>query len=140
MSAKPKRRRSSSRSPSQRSSNPAQREAPAQAKLFWTGRSQAVRLPKEFRFEGDSVLIRREGNKVILEPDLGWPPGYLEWLFSGPGVYIEPPSRKGPARTRDVFQVPLDDGSGRTMNVFDLLELRARNRERAARKQKRRTR
>lgn len=38
------------------------------AKLFWTGRSQAVRLPKEFRFEGDEVRIRREGDKVVLEP------------------------------------------------------------------------
>ena len=38
------------------------------AKLFWTGRSQAVRLPKEFRFEGDEVRIRRQGNAVVLEP------------------------------------------------------------------------
>ena len=38
------------------------------AKLFWSGRSQAVRLPKEFRFEGDQVRIRRRGNAVILEP------------------------------------------------------------------------
>ena len=36
------------------------------AKLFKTGRSQAVRLPKEFRFEGTEVFIRREGNNVIL--------------------------------------------------------------------------
>ena len=41
---------------------------PDRAKIFWTGRSQAVRLPKEFRFEGDVVRIRREGQKVILEP------------------------------------------------------------------------
>ncbi|WP_374942663.1 antitoxin [Sphingomonas sp.] len=40
------------------------------AKLFWTGRSQAVRLPKEFRFEGKEVLIHREGDRVILEPAL----------------------------------------------------------------------
>ena len=38
------------------------------AKIFWTGRSQAVRLPKEYRFDGKEVRIRREGNKVILEP------------------------------------------------------------------------
>ena len=38
------------------------------AKIFWTGRSQAVRLPKEFRFEGKEVRIRRDGDKVILEP------------------------------------------------------------------------
>jgi antitoxin VapB len=38
------------------------------AKLFENGRSQAVRLPKEFRMPGKEVLIRREGNRIILEP------------------------------------------------------------------------
>jgi antitoxin VapB len=45
------------------------------AKLFWSGRSQAVRLPKEFRFDGDQVRIRRHGNGVVLEPiseDWAW--------------------------------------------------------------------
>jgi antitoxin VapB len=37
------------------------------AKIFWTGRSQAVRLPKEFRFDTDEVRIRRHGSAVILE-------------------------------------------------------------------------
>lgn len=40
------------------------------AKLFKNGSSQAVRLPREFRFEGDKVRIRRDGKKVILEPDI----------------------------------------------------------------------
>jgi antitoxin VapB len=38
------------------------------AKIFWSGRSQAVRLPKDFRFQGDEVRIRRHGSAVILEP------------------------------------------------------------------------
>jgi antitoxin VapB len=38
------------------------------AKLFWSGRSQAVRLPKEYRFDGTEVRIRRRGDAVILEP------------------------------------------------------------------------
>lgn len=45
------------------------------AKVFWSGRSQAVRLPKEFRFETDEVRIRKHGNAVILEPiatDWSW--------------------------------------------------------------------
>lgn len=45
------------------------------AKVFWSGRSQAVRLPKEFRFETDKVRIRRHGSAVILEPiadDWAW--------------------------------------------------------------------
>jgi antitoxin VapB len=40
----------------------------ATARLFWSGRSQAVRLPKAFRFRGGEVRIRRHGNAVILEP------------------------------------------------------------------------
>lgn len=45
------------------------------AKLFTHGRSQAVRLPKEFRFEGREVRVTRVGDKVILEPmrDTGVP-------------------------------------------------------------------
>jgi antitoxin VapB len=38
------------------------------AKLFRNGRSQAVRLPREFRFEGDEVRIRRVARGVLLEP------------------------------------------------------------------------
>ena len=38
------------------------------AKLFRNGRSQAVRLPREFRFEGDRVRVRRAGRGVLVEP------------------------------------------------------------------------
>ncbi|MFI5015210.1 MAG: antitoxin [Hyphomicrobiales bacterium] len=38
------------------------------AKLFKHGRSQAVRLPKEFRFEGREVRVTKVGDRVILEP------------------------------------------------------------------------
>lgn len=38
------------------------------AKLFKSGRSQAVRLPKEFRFEGDEVMVSRLGAAVVLLP------------------------------------------------------------------------
>lgn len=38
------------------------------AKLFQNGQSQAVRLPKEFRFEGDEVFIKKSGNIVVLIP------------------------------------------------------------------------
>lgn len=37
------------------------------AKLFWSGRSQAVRLPKDYRFDGTEVRIRRHGGGVVLE-------------------------------------------------------------------------
>ncbi len=39
------------------------------AKLFMNGRSQAVRLPKEFRFSGTSVNIERVGDTVVLSPE-----------------------------------------------------------------------
>lgn len=38
------------------------------AKLFQNGQSQAVRLPKEYRFEGDKVFIKRVGDTVVLLP------------------------------------------------------------------------
>ena len=38
------------------------------AKLFRNGRSQAVRLPREFRFEGNEVRVRQIGDAVLLEP------------------------------------------------------------------------
>ena len=55
----------------------------ATAKLFTTGGSQAVRLPKEFRFEDvTEVRIRREGTRVILEPLDGWSPRFVAMIGS----------------------------------------------------------
>ncbi len=50
------------------------------AKLFRNGRSQAVRLPKEFRFSGTEVSIHREGESVVLQPikKRDWPEGFFE--------------------------------------------------------------
>lgn len=41
------------------------------AKLFQNGQSQAVRLPREFRFDDDHVYIKKEGNVVMLIPAKG---------------------------------------------------------------------
>ena len=38
------------------------------AKLFQNGQSQAVRLPKEFRFEGQEVFIKKMGSAIIMFP------------------------------------------------------------------------
>jgi antitoxin VapB len=54
------------------------------AKIFWTGRSQAVRLPKEYRFDTDTVRVHREGDAVILEPVDDWPEGYVESFAGAP--------------------------------------------------------
>ena len=51
------------------------------AKLFWTGRSQAVRLPKEFQFDTEEVFIRKEGEDVILSPR---PMDWGSYLENGP--------------------------------------------------------
>jgi antitoxin VapB len=46
------------------------------AKVFWSGRSQAVRLPRAFRVDGREVRIRRRGRAIVLEPV----PESWEWL------------------------------------------------------------
>ena len=74
----------------------------ARAKVFWTGRSQAVRLPKEFRFEGEAVSVRREGKAIILEPVDEWPEGYFE-SFAGAVTDLERP-QQGKAERREPIQ------------------------------------
>lgn len=50
------------------------------AKLFMTGGSQAVRLPKDYRLEGTEVFIRKEGKAVIIEPKSkkSWPRDFFK--------------------------------------------------------------
>ena len=68
------------------------------AKLFKSGGSQAVRLPKEFRFEGEEVLIYRQGNRVILEPSRkSWSREFLALAGSAPDFpYPEEPPAAEP--------------------------------------------
>lgn len=39
------------------------------ARIFQSGNSQAIRLPKEYRFEGSKVYLKRVGNAVVLIPE-----------------------------------------------------------------------
>ena len=55
------------------------------AKVFWSGRSQAVRLPKHFRVEGREVRITRRGHAIVLEPV----PETWEWLNAISGTLDE---------------------------------------------------
>ena len=74
------------------------------AKLFANGRSQAVRLPREFRFEGDRVRIRRAGRSVIVEPMFGDVSGWFAELDRLASEPFMPDGRKQPATPkRDVF-------------------------------------
>ncbi len=71
------------------------------AKLFASGGSQAVRLPKSYRFEKSrEVLISREGDRVILEPARGgWSRAFLELAGSAkdfPYPEEPPPAEPGP--------------------------------------------
>lgn len=50
------------------------------AKIFKNGRSQAVRLPKEFRFDVEEVYIEKIGNKVVLSPK---PDSWRDFFLSG---------------------------------------------------------
>ena len=77
----------------------------ATAKLFKNGRSQAVRLPREFRFEGDRVRVRRAGRGVLVEPVFtdvsAW---FAELDRLGSGEPFLPEGRhQPPAPRRDVF-------------------------------------
>jgi antitoxin VapB len=56
--------------------------APQTAKVFWSGRSQAVRLPRAYRLNSSEVRIRRHGSALILEPiATDW-----TWLDGLPGA------------------------------------------------------
>ena len=51
------------------------------AKIFMNDRSQAVRLPKEFRFDTSEVFIRKVGDEIILSPR---PADWSAYLAEGP--------------------------------------------------------
>lgn len=74
------------------------------AEVFCTDGTQAVKLPEGFRFTGDTVSIRREGEAVILEPlkPTSWPPGFFE------RIRIDDPAFQRPEQGQ-VPPVPLLD-------------------------------
>jgi antitoxin VapB len=73
----------------------------ATARLFQSGGSQAVRLPKAFRFEGKEVEIFRRGEEVVLRKKAGGMARAFELIASLPDDYLEelddppPQERKG---------------------------------------------
>lgn len=75
------------------------------AKLFKNGRSQAVRLPREFRFDGDRVRVRRAGRGVLVEPIVT---DVAEWFAELDRLASEPFMSEGrqqpPTPERDVFE------------------------------------
>lgn len=78
---------------------------PKLAKLFRNGRSQAVRLPREFRFEGNEVRIRKVAGGVLLEPLI---PDTKDWFRKLDALNSEPFMREGrkqprPQHRRKIF-------------------------------------
>ncbi len=73
------------------------------AKLFRNGRSQAIRLPKELRFDEQEkeVRIRRAGNCLIVESLDEWPDDF--WKLFGRVPDLEPPTRRPLKQARDRF-------------------------------------
>jgi antitoxin VapB len=76
------------------------------AKLFRNGRSQAVRLPHEFRFQGDRVRIRRVENGVLLEPMIT---DAREWFAALDRFAPDPFMPEGP-EGRNQPPTPVRDG------------------------------
>jgi antitoxin VapB len=73
---------------------------PRHAKIFRNGGSQAVRLPRSCRFEGQSeVVARREGRRVVLEPLDEWPDTFLRSL-GALSESLERPARQPLAKAR----------------------------------------
>jgi antitoxin VapB len=65
-----------------------------QVKLFRNGRNQAVRIPREFELPGDQAIIRKEGQRLVIEP---WPPkSLLAVLESLPTLSDEFPQIEDP--------------------------------------------
>jgi antitoxin VapB len=73
------------------------------AKLFQNGQSQAVRLPKEFRFEGDEVFIKKVGNATVLLPIQDpWQP-LLDSLNKFSPDFMEDRQQPAPQDREDLF-------------------------------------
>lgn len=74
--------------------------------LFRNGGSQAVRLPREFRFEGDRVRIRRHGKGLLLEPVISDPETWFAALDEFRDEPFMPEGREQPPMppARDLFE------------------------------------
>jgi antitoxin VapB len=73
------------------------------AKLFQSGNSQAVRLPKDFRLPGQKVRIFRRGNQIILEPlEVTWDALFAS-LDDFPEDFIKSGRQQPDEQTRESF-------------------------------------
>jgi antitoxin VapB len=73
------------------------------AKLFKNGESQAVRLPREFRFSGDEVFIKRVGSAVVLLPKARSWDTLLESLAKFPADFMTEREQPSEADRRELL-------------------------------------
>lgn len=73
------------------------------AKLFQTGNSQAVRLPKEFRLPGNMVKIFRQGKRIIIEPMEPTWDALFQSLDEFPDDFLENGRQQPDMQSRDSF-------------------------------------
>ncbi len=75
------------------------------AKLFRNGRSQAVRLPREFRFAGDRVRVRKVAGGVLLEPYAADPAEWFDEIdLWGCKPLLSGGRKQPPAPRRKIFR------------------------------------
>jgi antitoxin VapB len=74
------------------------------AKLFKNGESQAVRLPKEFRFSGTEVFIKRAGHAVVLFPTVSSWDVLIESLDKFPPDFLQKREQPDAAEERDSLE------------------------------------
>ena len=74
------------------------------AKLFKNGESQAVRLPKEFRFSGDEVFIKRVGSAIVLLPKAKSWDTLIESLVKFPADFMSDREQPREVDRREPFE------------------------------------
>ena len=72
-------------------------------RLFRNGRNQAVRIPRDFELDGNEAIIRKEGNRLILEP-VGHQNRLIELLKTPKPIQEEfPEIEDSPVKDEDIF-------------------------------------
>jgi len=87
------------RSGASRQAAPGEAATEGRGKVFWTGRSQAIRIPRAFRVATAEVKVRKQGSGLLLEPieletdEKGWPRAFWELAGSAPEFDVGDRSR-----------------------------------------------
>ena len=73
------------------------------AKIFLNGRSQAIRIPKEYQFKGDEVYIQKHGDAVLLIPhEKAWEV-FMEGINEFTDDFMRDGRKQGEVQEREAF-------------------------------------